>query len=77
MGGVICLLLTFVPLITANPYLQLTLQIIFGFLAYTGTNKLLGSTIQQDIFNTIGKKLNLRRINTKKNQTNANDSMVE
>lgn len=77
MGGVICLLLTFVPLITANPYLQLTLQIIFGILIYTGINKLLGSTIQQDIFNTIGKKLNLRKINTKKNQTNANDSMVE
>lgn len=77
MGGVICLLLTFVPLITANPYLQLTLQIILGFLAYTSINKLLGSTIQQDIFNTIGKKLNLRKINTKKNQTNANDSMVE
>ena len=57
IGGSVCALLTLVPIITGNPYYQLALQIATGFLVYTGINKALRSTIQQDIFAMIGNKI--------------------
>lgn len=67
IGGSVCALLMLVPMITENPYWQLVLQITAGFLIYTGINKLLRSTIQQDIFITIGNKIKtFRNIKTKK-----------
>ncbi len=55
--GLICGLLILVPMITFNPWLQLLLQSSIGLLLYTGTNKVLHSTIQQDIFSMIRNKM--------------------
>jgi O-antigen/teichoic acid export membrane protein len=57
IGGSMCAVLMLVPMITGNPWLQLLLQSITGFLLYAGINKLLHSTIQQDIFAMIGNKI--------------------
>jgi|SRR5690554_1197211 len=76
IGGSVCALLLLVPLITGNPYLQLTLQIAIGFLAYTGINKALRSTIQQDIFATIANKVRGCQ-NLKGDHSDSNDSTVE
>jgi Membrane protein involved in the export of O-antigen and teichoic acid len=77
IGGSICALLTLVPMITGNSWLQLLLQSITGLLLYTGINKMLHSTIQQDIFAMIGNKIKTVRNFPKSNQKVNNNSTVE
>ncbi|WP_019539387.1 lipopolysaccharide biosynthesis protein [Proteiniphilum acetatigenes] len=77
IGGSVCALLMLVPMITENPYWQLVLQITAGFLIYTGINKLLRSTIQQDIFNTIANKIKNVKDLRKNDHKGNNDSTVE
>lgn len=77
IGGSVCALLTLIPMITGNPYWQLVLQITAGFLVYTGINKLLRSTIQQDIFNTIANKIKTWQNFRKNDHKGNNDSTVE
>jgi len=77
IGGSMCVLLTLVPMITTNPYWLLVLQIGIGFLIYTGINKLLRSTIQQDIFNTIAHRIKTFKLSRDKNHKGNNDSTVE
>lgn len=76
-GGSVCALLTLVPLITGNPYWQLVLQITTGFLLYTGINKLLRSTIQQDIFSMIANKIKSFKPSRANDHKGSNDSTVE
>lgn len=77
IGGGVCSLLLLIPQITENPYLQLTLQIVIGFLAYTGINKVLRSTIQQDIFATIADKVKKWKSLMGGDHNRSNDSTVE
>lgn len=77
IGGLVCFLLTLVPIITENPYWQLALQITTGVLVYTGVNKALHSTIQQDIFNTIANKIKNAKNIRMNDQKGNNNSTVE
>jgi teichuronic acid exporter len=76
IGGSMCAVLIFVPMITTHPFWLLTLQIIIGFLVYTGINRLLRSTIQQDIFNTIAIKIKTFIPPRENNHKGNNDSTV-
>lgn len=77
IGGVMCALLMLVPLITSNQYWLLALQITVGCFVYIGINKLMHSTIQQDIFNTIAGKIKSMRSSRANNHKASNDSTVE
>lgn len=57
IGGAVCSMSLFVPMIIKNNYLRLALQLLSAGLAYIGLNHVLRSTVQRDLFTTVTHKI--------------------
>lgn len=77
ISGAICYLLTFASVFTENIYLQMALQIITGISVYIVINKILHSTIQQEIMETLIDKVNDLQKKGRRTYDGSNDSTVD